>query len=333
MALLWQLALPWETVAIKARECAVLQHETVFILGAGASQPYNFPTGWGLLEDLRRYTVEQLGEFVKPQPRYSAPPLFEALRTTGETSIDAVLEGQEDIREAGKTLIARWLLQSERIERDRVPRVDPPRAWYRELFTAMVGRTLEEFRRNKVTIFTYNYDRSLDNFLVEALRAKYRNKSPEEYAQALDCIGPWHLHGQLGALPSLPVEGVPTVPYGGDEEALTDGNVAEAASGISIIDQANPIGHVFAQARDAISAAERVVFLGFGFDETNVERLHFQDCLGDQELFATAMGPPRQQSNVSKALTPRSVAIGHLTEDTLGYLQRHHHILDRLRPP
>jgi hypothetical protein len=88
----------------------MLTKKTVLILGAGASQPYKFPTGWGLLEDLRRYTVDQIAEFISPRPRHEARPLFDALRSTGETSLDAVLEGQDDIREAGKTIMARWLL-------------------------------------------------------------------------------------------------------------------------------------------------------------------------------------------------------------------------------
>jgi hypothetical protein len=288
----------------------MLDKETVLILGAGASQPYKFPTGRGLLDELRRCTVDQIAEFIKPRPRFEAPPLFTAMRDTGETSIDAVLEGQSDIREAGKTLIARCLLQCERNSRNQHTRTDLQGAWYTTLFEAMIDKPLEVFRRNPLAIFTYNYDRSLDNFLVTALSAKFRDKTREQCAEVLDCIGPFHLHGQLGALPDFPASALRHVPYGGDTDALTDSNVAEAASGIVIIDEPGPHSENFIRLRDALSKAERVVFLGFGFGATNVGRLRFQDCLDAPELFATAMGPPRQKRAVSDALGTRSVVIG-----------------------
>ena len=74
----------------------------------------------------------------------------------------------------------------------------------------MLRGTLQDFRANRATIFTYNYDRSPEDFLLRALRAKYRHKAREEYAQALDCVGPWHLYGRLGCLRDLPVNQLAT---------------------------------------------------------------------------------------------------------------------------
>jgi hypothetical protein len=307
----------------------MLAKPTVLVLGVGASHPYGYPTGWELLKHARRYPVEAIAAQIKPRPSFEARALYEVLRATGDASIDAVLEEQEDIREAGKAFIARWLLNDERKARDARQRPDPEGAWYRELFGAMRAGSLEEFRRNPLMIVTYNYDRSLDNFLVDALSAKYRKHSREECANALDCIGPWHVHGQLGTLPERPAIGIAPVPYGGDANALTDSNVAEAAAGIKIMDEAHPNNDVLMLARDAISKADRLVFLGFGFNGTNVRRLRLHECLRNETaVFASAKGPARLQDDIRRALNSLTPQIGAPNEGALEFLQRYYQLLE-----
>jgi hypothetical protein len=307
----------------------MLSKTTVLILGAGASAPYGFPTGWRMLEDARALKVHQIAEMIKPRPSSEAPPLFETLRHTGEKSIDAALEGQPDIREAGKAFIARRLLTDERNHRTKDPPVDPPGAWYRELFTAMLGGNLEDFRANPLSILTYNYDRSLEAFFINALAAKYRRKSREECAKALDCVGPWHLHGQLGGLPELPIPGAEPVEYGGSPEGLTDSDIASAAKAIQIVDEPHPHGEPFARARDAISTADRLVFLGFSFGVVNVGRLRLADCLRHEtETWATAMGPPRLRNAASAAVPGHIMNSGESNEDVLAFLQRYYQLLE-----
>ena len=49
----------------------------------------------------------------------------------------------------------------------------PKSNWYRTLFGAMNAPTLSEVLSQPVTFVTFNYDRSLEHFLAEALRVKF----------------------------------------------------------------------------------------------------------------------------------------------------------------
>jgi hypothetical protein len=250
---------------------------TVLILGAGASAPRGFPTGQQLLAEARRLNLESIVQMISPISRTSAAAFHQAITDTLDKSLDAMLERRADLIQAGKAYMARALLQYEARSRDQ--NYDGPGEWYRELWEAMDADSIERFRRNKLTIITYNYDRSLEYALASALREKFRVSGPE-CAVALDSIGPIHLHGQIGALPVFMTSSPSTVLYGSTREGITPSDAQLGAQGIKIIHEAQPQDEGFLRARDALSHAERVVFLGFGFAKTNVDRLALRTCLG-----------------------------------------------------
>jgi len=148
----------------------VITTPTVLILGAGASAPRGFPTGGQLLAQARSQELYGLAEMIKPLPAAAAPALYEAIAQTGDRSLDAMLEYRSDLIQAGKTLMARALLYCE--SRAFPSREDSQTDWYRELWANLDADSLENFRANQITIFTYNYDRSLEHFLISALSPK-----------------------------------------------------------------------------------------------------------------------------------------------------------------
>jgi hypothetical protein len=87
-----------------------------------------------------------------------------------------------------------------------------------------------------------------------------------------------HLHGQLGFLPEIGGAG-PVVSYGGSADGITEADVLSASRAIKIINEAHPNEPQFVQARQLLAAANRIVFLGFGFAPRNVERLQLQASL------------------------------------------------------
>jgi hypothetical protein len=298
----WSTVAHDEAIFLPARvdnqgEGIVINLPTVLILGAGASKPRGFPTGGELLAQARAQELHGLVEMIKPAPASSARPLFEAISGTGEKSLDAMLEHRPALVEAGKALMARALLYRE--ESALGSRQDAPGEWYRDLWGAMSTGSLADFRRNKVTVLTYNYDRSLEFFLITALCERFQ-KSRTECAAALDCIGPIHLHGQLGFLPELASNVPAHVLYGCAGEGVTPSNVQIAAQNIKIIHEANPQEDVFIRARAALADAKKVVFLGFGFAEQNVTRLTLKTCLDPSTpIYACAKGFTRKQVEVN----------------------------------
>jgi hypothetical protein len=278
----------------------MLSKQTVMILGAGASMPYGFPSGRQLLRSAQTYKgPEQMAAYIKPPDRRGIRPLFDALQGTMDQSIDAMLETlPTTVVDAGKGFIARWLLNCE--YRARMNQVRNDQQWHDYVWNALDLRSLEDFRASPITFITYNYDRSLERALYEGIKVKFPRASADQYCQAMDCMGPIHLHGQLGLFPELnapPEHG--EVPYGGGGiSGPTESDCDFATRAIKIVHEPNPTDDAFMRARDAIGSAKRIIFLGFGYAKNNVDRLLLNTCLDTSaEVFLCATGFTEAQQN------------------------------------
>jgi hypothetical protein len=246
----------------------VISTPTVFVLGAGASAPYGFDTGEQLLERARTLTAENIADLIRPLPAQGATPLLDALIHTGDLSIDAMLELRGNIQAPGKALMAHLLLRQEREALGRNHTF--PRAWYRTLFTAMAAPTPEQAVGQPVRFVTFNYDRSLEYCLAHAWRVRYH---PERLVDVTAMQRLFiHLHGQLGFLSEVGGPGQ-VVTYGGSPEGISEADILCGRQSIQIISDPHTNAPQFVQAREALQAAQRVVFIGFNFADRNVERL------------------------------------------------------------
>jgi len=306
----------------------MLSKSTVLILGAGASQPYGFKTGREQL-DWARATPDLLDEIKPVIPMY-APQLASVLRDTGERSIDAMLRADSPLLPAAKTLMARDLLRAER--RLIPPPAEQPTYWYRTLYDALPRRTLEEFRRAPLVIYTFNYDRSLDYFLWRASVAAFPMATSAQIAEALDCIGPFHLHGQLGRLYPESNGAGPVVEFGGETGGaaeITNSDAQAAGSQIKLISETYATDDCFVRAQQAISAAEQLVFLGFGFHPDNLGKLRLQGCLRQQTaVFASAYGVTQHQTAHLSNKYGFNGSFGHESEGISRFLAMNPRILD-----
>jgi hypothetical protein len=163
----------------------------------------------------------------------------------------------------------------------------------------------------------------LESALVRSLQQHF-TASLDECANALDCIGPIHLHGQLGFLQGFSDKRDQFVAYGG--AGLTDEECAIAARNIKIVSEPKPNDEAFARARQAISAADRVVFLGFGYARQNVERLRLADCMKlETQVYLCEYGFTAEQD--SKLIRPyfsawRDLRTGTVAEDILAIFRK-----------
>jgi hypothetical protein len=275
----------------------MLSKNTVFILGAGASRPYDFKTGRGQLDWARSLGREGIATYIKPcQPMY-APPLYSRLVDTAEKSIDAMLPANSPLLPAAKALIVNDLLRCER--NLVIPPSELDTFWYRTLWENIPRGTLNQFRRAPLTIFTFNYDRSLDYFLWRGLVAAFPDASPVQIAEALDSVGPFHLHGHLGRLYHESNGTGDVVQFGGDssEGGVMNANVQVGIDNIKLISETTANDESFVRAQNAISAAQQLVFLGFGFHNENITKLSLRNCLNAQtSIWGSAYGLTEQQT-------------------------------------
>ncbi|PRH81509.1 hypothetical protein C6N40_11875 [Arenimonas caeni] len=180
-------------------------------------------------------------------------------------SIDAFLARRPEYQEIGKRAIASTLLSREswmRLTRD--PGDDD---WYYYLFNRIASATRwEDLDLSWLKVVTFNYDRSLEHYLISALRHSY-GKPLDEVLERLSALEIIHIYGTLG--PTLP--GMDDYSDYGAE--LTPEIVSRAAGSIRVIPEGRTEDMTLRRAREAIANADALCFLGFGYDPANLEHL------------------------------------------------------------
>ncbi len=247
----------------------MIKENIVFVLGAGASAPYKYPTG----NKLKTQICAALGNpsnsehsllmglgFMSKDMVHFASALFQS----GKGSVDAFLEHRTEFLDVGKAAIA---LALSRYEYQDI--LFEGAGWYEYLY-GLLNTSFEDFDQNNLGFITFNYDRSLEHFLFTALKNSY-GKCDSECAEKLSRIPIIHLHGHLGPLPWQDSHN--GVPYGNNNQNIP--KFVEGRTGIKIIHEKEGAENdlEFSKAQMLIHKAKHVCFLGFGYNETNVLRL------------------------------------------------------------
>ena len=264
---------------------------TVFILGAGASYGFGYPLGKNLKEIILKnfdsdnsdnaielfkglgFSEEELISF-RSQLRLSAAP-----------SIDSFLEPRgEDERYLGKLAIAYALIPFEKTE---------PLFYNSSWYITLLGKlkfSFADFEKNRLSFITFNYDRSLEHFLMTALVNQF-NKTEQEVAEKLKKIPIIHLYGKLGM---LPWETVKSDEYSREYNPnVLPHLLRKSSKSLKIIyDKLTLDNEDFKQARKLLSAARKVYFLGFGYHSNNLERLRIKSLFASTTSIASTTITP-----------------------------------------
>jgi hypothetical protein len=271
----------------RARGGSVLKIKSVFVLGAGASAPFGFPTGVQLTNNVVTIVKERSSHaydlLTNSGLSFSPTELNmfgDALYYSGKNSVDAFLEYREDFLIVGKALMVVALIPFEVPE--TIMRYDQGN-WLRYMFNQL-NADFDQFSDDEIAFVTFNYDRTVEWFLATCLANSF-SKTIEECKSVLEAIPIVHLHGRLGYLPWESKRGRP---YG----AIVDENsIRTAMAEIKIIHEDINDGRDadFAKAKELLKNAEKIYFIGFGFNKINVERLGIAD-LEPNKCIATTYG-------------------------------------------
>jgi hypothetical protein len=191
------------------------------------------------------------------------------------------LNRRPDFLEVGKFAIAYCLMPFE----DEAKLYQPTGArggdWY-EYLTTKLDAPFEQFGENKLSIITFNYDRSLEHYMLTALQ-NLHGRSFEECANKLARIPIIHVYGQLG---KDPYPRPNCHPYRPERDRYA--SIVRAAAGITLLHEK---ASQLQEAQELLRAARRICFLGFGYHPLNVERLTISsDAIGSKNVFGTAKG-------------------------------------------
>jgi hypothetical protein len=274
----------------------MIEANTVLILGAGASVPYGFPTGWMLKREVEELPPITQGRAEKPEG-YTQPATLpfeeseisyfkKALSQSGTQSVDAFLEGRSDLTDIGKAAMVHVLLGYE----DVGTLFHAENCWYHYLIGKMreSAPSLEGFMKNRLSVVTFNYDRSLEMFLTTSLKNSLgvsNDEAAEAVKQTVDIV---HVYGQLGAF----------FTHDPDEYAneygptLSGRAISVAATAIRIIHETDDGDSdiMLVRARKLIMAADRVFVLGFGFHAANLRRLRLSLYPKEKKIIASTIG-------------------------------------------
>lgn len=305
----------------------MIKTKTLFILGAGASVPFVYPTSGELRHEILFESNKYEVDIVRALNLYddnvkdfyhSIEEFKEAFSKSGVYSIDSFLEHRPEFMKIGKTFIAKILISCEKEDNLR----NAKNNWYMYLFDCLKG-SFGQLDQNNISFITFNYDRSLEHFLFEAIRNQF-GREPKECTEMINNFFPIiHLYGQLDPLPWQ--EETHGKEYSSTKNLVK--RLIAAPRNIKLISDEQDVGKSenFQEAYKHIEWADRIFFLGFSFDETNLKRLNIS-LMKNKTIIGTTYGlAPARYNCARNYLNNKAETEIHLhnDKDALSLLQNY----------
>lgn len=306
----------------------MITEPTVFIIGAGASVPYGFPTGVQLktaiidefvgkfnsMVDSRTITMETF--FDEDEAKDEARNFIAAFKEAISPSIDFFLSANPDLGQIGRMAIVLSIMESELNYFLMESRGEKVNDWFDKLFTEMARnltfaegyREFANKEHNNVTFITFNYDRLLEHLIFYGLKSFYRDALINDLIRIYREIDLIHIYGKVGPLTEPDRaegshsiftldEGHPALKWGSKPRFA---HLDKAYKFIEIMYEKRQ-ANINEEAKRAIDAASRIIFLGFGYDNDNLKVLGFPlQSLNGKKVYGTAFDCSPAQINQYK---------------------------------
>ncbi|WP_108126465.1 hypothetical protein [Saccharospirillum mangrovi] len=322
--------------------------KTTYIIGAGASMDYGFPTGDKLKEDISTmYRKNDDGTFNNDQVNsyynklvttfknkeylsldHEAHELNSALPTA--FSIDNYLDAHNEKADRllyGKLGILYTINKYEKASPLCI-RKEPDKQfntellkkspWHLSFFHSLIeGCDFERFKNRieDITLIIFNYDRCIEQFLLLAIQIYYEvdEESAKDSIRSLQII---HPYGSIGKLPWLANSSSYSLDYGQNIVFGSMQSIAISNELKTFTEELNPKESEIADAKTALFNSSRVVTLGFAFHHMNLKLLSisdFNDLFIDNErtLFGTAFNISKSDIESIKAMCQKFLKISH----------------------
>ncbi|BDZ68582.1 hypothetical protein [Methanobacterium ferruginis] len=250
----------------------MIETRTVLILGAGASAPYGYPLGNTLKSKIANslhYMIQKEYGWIQDSdiPKELIKQFIDSLNQTRRPSIDSFLAKQkEEFTEIGKIAIAHQIAQCEKrgiIYSDSMKankELDETDDWYGYLVEILYESEIDKIGKN-LSIVTYNYDRSLEYFLLKTLLNDFGDlETVDDCIPLIEKIPIVHIYGRLDPLPwELACDKYDTGRDYGD--TCSSENLFQISENIKLI-QETQHSSVVEDANKVIKKAHKIYFLG-----------------------------------------------------------------------
>jgi len=313
----------------------MIEEETVFILGAGASCPYGYPSGRELRQEICSSFVSDSSAYFRAQgathPEIhialnKAETFVKKFHNSSTQSIDLFLARNPEFMVMGKWAIIFRIFAAEKKSKFREQMEHKNLDWYSYLFERLTDDLVkkEDYTRfgddNKVSFISFNYDRSLEHFLYVSLLNSFSNIPVGEIKEQLNKHRIIHIFGQVAGLDWQELDN--KIEYGRD-----DIDIQRLADKLRIIYEKNE-NPVFEEAHELIRKAKRIFFLGFGYAKENLEILKIPEIIRDeQKIYGTALNFTKKEINSIQYTFPHRLLLSsyvHIKNmDSLGLLRKY----------
>jgi hypothetical protein len=296
----------------------MITDNVVLILGAGASKPYGYPTALELRKEIvNNYMMTyqdyclRFGEInqIENEPYVAEiKSMIEIFKKSSTDSIDLFLTRNKQYYEHGKQIISLLLANYELESRFREDMDDRKYDWYTELFNMMTKEIINpeeinKFSDNKLSVITFNYDRSFEYYFYESLSHSFTSKR-NEIKKIMTNFKIIHLNGKLAPLPWESNNGI----YYKNQLMLQ--NCDEYSENINIIYDERKGNEL--EIKTLLNSANRIFFLGFGYGKENINALGMDETIFQQgqRIYGTAMGFTKKE--IQKTISLLRAKNGHV---------------------
>ena len=306
----------------------MFEKKTVFIIGAGASSHFDYPTNAELLELVMNEAINLVQFQSRQLATFPMPKIVERLKDQADQNpnkawqlfyrecnelatrinlnrpviIDHFLRDNPDLRILGKTLIAKVIGQHETsCFRNTSSKVFKEN-WVSLVANEMTNKCLNpmDIKQNKVHFITFNYDLSLERLLIANLKSRTRFREIDfEYLISEERF--IHMYGAISENPLLP----PTEQFTPTNtntqfaicEVLDAAYLASSSMHLIDLDEKDKNETHIERAKKIIKESDNVFILGYSFDPSNNERLGFPETIQNnldgshyRQIYFTAFG-------------------------------------------
>ena len=329
----------------------MIEKKIVFVLGAGASCPYGYPSGselrrlilynagsfsGGFLDSYRNFKSKDLDQSKKHTKLQQIKQFIETFNGAVK-SIDVFIANNSKFAPIGKYIIAFEIFRAEQESRFR-EEIQPAKEhlehhdnrqyvlgkagfqggdWYSYLFKritdGLVGRdALPDFSNGNISFITFNYDRSLEYFFYDSLRCLYYEVAEDKKVQALNHLKILHVYGNIAHLKwQNPCD------YVDYKQQINESILQNAANKIRTVYEEKENPEVI-EAKNLLQQADQIFFLGFGFARENMEVLGLpglisEDCL----ILGTVLGLEPKEINDIRDQIVKGLKHGGITDRNL----------------
>lgn len=282
----------------------MVNNPLVLVVGAGASFPYGFPLGSQLRTEicnienddslLRASLVKHINLDDSLLRNFA-----KSFRLSSVKSIDAFLAKRSEFESIGKLAIAASLISK---STKKTKEYDLEDNWYLELWNLLISgiNSHNELKNNKLRIITFNYDYSLESFIHSSIVHTFGVSDTDAFS-VLKNIPILHVYGSIRSLDSSNTLT--------DEPVFNAESLKYGAKNIKVIPESRDDDEVFVNARTWFDWAKNIFFLGFGFDELNINRLDLKTVLdyktrndmAHPRVFASVFGMTNNEIELARA--------------------------------